>query len=499
MRKTIALALIPFAVGAAACDGVGQALTSHTDVLARAAGHELTVDQAATLVAPHERIPAQPDVVDAIATLWVDYTLLATAASQDSLLRNVELDLLLKPYLDQEIVWKLREQVIGVDTAITDVELRTMFDQNPPGMRVRARHILLPLPPDASPATRDSVTQLAESLQQRAAGGEDFAALASEYSADGSAAQGGDLGFFRHEDMVAPFADAAFALQPGEISDVVQTQFGLHVIKTEERETPDFEAVKDQFRVQAQQQKVQQAEEQYIKELTDPRNLQVQDGAAENAREMARNPEMTLAGRAADRALVRYQGGALAASEFLDVMRAWDPNNRAGLADASDEQVTQVLEGLSRNEILIEEATKEGLGMSEVEEDSLRQQARLQLRRAAGAAGLIGIQPQDGETMAQAIQRKVNSYLEAIMRQEQNVVPLGPLSYSLRQSFDGEVFDRAIDDVVTRIASLRPDAPAPQGLPPGTQLPQPPGGTPPVPPPGGQPPEVPLPDTTARQ
>jgi PPIC-type PPIASE domain len=498
MRKTIALALIPIAAVAAGCDGVGQALTSHTDVLARAAGHELTVDQAANLVAPHERIPAQPEVVDAIATLWVDYTLLATAASQDSLLRNVELDLLLKPYIDQEIVWKLREKVIVPDTALTDDELRALYEEDPANVQVRARHILLSLPPDASESARDSVTALAESLQQRAASGEDFAALAQQYSADGSAPQGGDLGFFGRTDMVAPFSDAAFALQPGEISGIVTTQYGLHIIKVEERQTTAFEDVKDQFRGAAQQQRVQQAEEQYIKSLTDPRNLQVQDGAAENAREMARNPEMTLAGRAADRPLVRYEGGALAASEFLDVMRAWDPNNRAGLADASDEQVTQVLEGLSRNEILIEKATEEGLGMSEVEEDSLRQQARLQLRSAAGTAGLIGIQPQDGETMTQAIQRKVNAYLEAIMRQEQNVVPLGPLSYSLRQSFGGEVFDRAIDDVVTRISSLRPGTAAPQGLPPGTQLPQPPtGGAPPAGTQGEQP--VAPPPTTTRQ
>jgi hypothetical protein len=488
MRKTIALALLPLAA-LTACDGVGQAFTSHTDVLARAAGHELTVDQAASLVAPHERIPAQPEVVDAIATLWVDYTLLATAASQDTTLGNVNLDLLLKPYVDREVVWKLREKVIEVDTALSDDELRAMFEQQQPGLQVHARHILLSLQADAPAATRDSVTRLAETLQQRAAAGEDFAALATQYSQDGSANQGGDLGFFGKGQMVGPFEEAAFALQPGQISGVVETPFGLHIIKVEERQTSSFDDLKESFRMSAVQQRVTEAEERYIKEVTDPRNIEVQAGAVENAKEMARNPAMSLSGRAADRPLVRHQGGALTAAEFLDVMRAWDPGNRSGLADASADQITQVLEGLARNEILLEEAEKEGLGMTAVEEDSLRQQARLQLQRAAAEAGLIAIQPQDGETMNQAIQRKVSSYLGAIMRQEQNVVPLGPLSFSLRQYFGGEVFERAIDDTVARIETMRPGTAPPTGLPPAP--------TPePTPPPVGT---VPPPTTTGGQ
>lgn len=497
MRKTIALALLPVAVALAACDGVGQALTSHTDVLARAAGHELTVDRAASLVAPHAAIPAQPEVVDAVASLWVDYTLLATAAAQDTTLANVNLDLLLRPYIEQEVVWKLRESVISVDTAITEEELRALFDQEQPGLQVRARHILLSLPPDAPAATRDSVTRLAESLQQRAAAGEDFAELARQYSADGSAAQGGDLGLFGRNQMVQPFEEAAFALQPGEISDVVQTPFGLHIIKVEERQTASFDEMRETFRQSASQLKVQQAEEKYITDLTEPRNIQVQDGAVENAKEMARNPGMSLSGRAADRALVRYEGGSLSAAEFLDVMRAWTPQNRGSLSQAEEEQVEQVLEGLSRNEILIEEAREQNLGMSEVEQDSLRQAAQLQLKRAAIEAGLIGIQPQDGETMNQAIERKVNASIEAILKGEQNVVPLGPLSFSLRQQFGGEVFSRAFDETVARIAALRP-AQTPPGVP---GIPQPGGTEQPVNPGGVQPPAggaAPPPTTTGQ-
>ena len=100
--------------------------------------------------------------------------------------------------------------------------------------QVRARHILIKVAPEADDKTKAAAKAKAQALRTRAAKGEDFAKLARANSEDtGSGARGGDLGYNTKGKMVAPFDDAQFAMKPGEISEVVESRFGFHVIKVE--------------------------------------------------------------------------------------------------------------------------------------------------------------------------------------------------------------------------------------------------------------------------
>jgi parvulin-like peptidyl-prolyl isomerase len=467
MKRFVALAVAAGALSTAACDGIGRAMTAHTDVLARAAGHELSVDQATNLIAPATQIPAQPDVVDAVANLWIDYVLLATAAAQDPTLANINLDAVIEPYFSQQLVFRLRDAVIDVDTAIGDEELRRLFDESPMGVEVRARHILFRVPPDASPQVRQEIEQRAEQVRQQAAGGADFGQLAAQHTEEpGGAERGGDLGYFGPNQMVQPFEEAAFRLQPGQVSGLVETPFGIHIIRVEDRRTAPYAEVREQFREMIIGERVGGAEEAYLEQLTEARQIEVQDGAPAVARELATKPGTVLSRRAGQRVLVRYQGGALTASEFMALMQQRPAAQRSQISAASDEQLTDWLTLLARDEILIEEARNRGLGASQAEQDSARLELRQQLVEAAREAGLLPITPQAGETQSQAIQRQVNAFLSQIINGEAQVVPMGAIGFSMRQQYGAELFERAIPTVVSRVEQRRPAGGFPQGLPP---------------------------------
>jgi peptidyl-prolyl cis-trans isomerase C len=139
--------------------------------------------------------------------------------------------LLLDEYLDRE-----------VKKAVTPEAMRKLYDDTvknlTPEQEVRARHILVESEDEAKKALA------------RVKGGEDFAKIAADLSKDpGSKGDGGDLGFFTKERMVQPFSEAAFKLEPGQVSEPVKSQFGWHVIKLEEKrmqQTPPFEEMKEQ-------------------------------------------------------------------------------------------------------------------------------------------------------------------------------------------------------------------------------------------------------------
>jgi peptidyl-prolyl cis-trans isomerase C len=154
-----------------------------------------------------------------------------------------------------------------IHDAVTEAEAKKVFDEKIAGLKpeqeVHARHILV--------ATEAEAKDVAERLKQ----GEDFAALAKEKSKD-AGAEGGDLGFFTRGQMLKPFEDAAFALDVGEISEPVQTQFGWHIIKVEEKrdqQLPSFDQVKEAIISQLVQAKAQEV----VTGLRDAAKIEVVD------------------------------------------------------------------------------------------------------------------------------------------------------------------------------------------------------------------------------
>jgi peptidyl-prolyl cis-trans isomerase C len=136
-------------------------------------------------------------------------------------------------------IQKLLEQEIYAKIVVTDEESRSFYDNNPHFFekpeQVRASHILIKVAEDADEEQKAAARQKIEEILIKVEAGEDFARLARTYSEGPSSTQGGDLGYFDRRKMVKPFADAAFRLQPGEVSPIVKTRFGYHIIKVVDR------------------------------------------------------------------------------------------------------------------------------------------------------------------------------------------------------------------------------------------------------------------------
>jgi peptidyl-prolyl cis-trans isomerase C len=136
---------------------------------------------------------------------------------------------------------------------------------------VHARHILVESEDDA------------KAIKAELDKGADFAELAKKKSKDPGASDGGDLGFFTKEQMVPEFSAAAFALEPGKISDPVKSQFGWHIIKVEEkrsRKAPDFEQVKSQIETYV----TRKAQADYVGKLREAAKIERMDKPEETAK-----------------------------------------------------------------------------------------------------------------------------------------------------------------------------------------------------------------------
>jgi peptidyl-prolyl cis-trans isomerase C len=164
----------------------------------------------------------------------------------------------------------------------SDLEAKDFYDKNPERFKqpemVHASHILVRVDEKADAAAKKKARAEIDSVLKQAKAGVDFAKLAKEHSQDSSAAQGGDLGEFAKGRMVPEFDKVAFELKPGQISDVVTTQFGYHIIKVIDRkpgQTVPFEATSQQIKQFLTAQKKQQHQDAFVDGLRKKAKIEV--------------------------------------------------------------------------------------------------------------------------------------------------------------------------------------------------------------------------------
>jgi peptidyl-prolyl cis-trans isomerase C len=196
--------------------------------------------------------------------------------------RNMTIERLRTDARHQLAITKMIEAQTKSATPATDADARAFYDTNPDkfkrGEQVRASHILIRITDQAPEDDKKKARARIDAVLKRAKAGEDFAVLAREYSQDGSAAQGGDLDYFSKGQMVQPFDQVAFSLKPNEISDVVTTQFGYHIIKVVDHKpavTVPFEEVSENVKRFLSEQKKQETAQSFINQVKQKSRIEV--------------------------------------------------------------------------------------------------------------------------------------------------------------------------------------------------------------------------------
>ena len=206
-------------------------------------------------------------------------------------------------------IQKLIQQEVVSKITVSDEDVQKFYDEQKARFhepeQIRASHILVLVPQDATPEAKDAAKKKIDGVLAEVNAGKDFAELAKANSDDpGSKENGGDLDFFPRGAMVKPFEDAAFALKDGEVSGVVETQFGYHIIKKTgekaERDVP-LDEIKDQLKGSLTKQKTNTEVLAWVDHLKKQSTIEMTNAApqAEAKPEAAATPEAATTPEAA--------------------------------------------------------------------------------------------------------------------------------------------------------------------------------------------------------
>lgn len=209
----------------------------------------------------------------------IEAHLLAQAAEKAQLAASADFEARLKYYRMRALRDAYFESKVRDD--ISEPQAKALYEDRvkamPAQQEVHARHILV------------KTKEEAEKIGKEVAGGADFAESAKKYSQDAGGEGGGDLGYFSRGQMVKPFEEAAFSLEKGKVSAPVQSEFGWHLIKVEDkrdRQPPAFEEVKDQITASLIQAKLQSA----VQEMREGAKIEILDADVKKAIEAENAP-----------------------------------------------------------------------------------------------------------------------------------------------------------------------------------------------------------------
>lgn len=474
MKRTFAVAAFA-ALALSACSGLKDALNAHTDWVARAGSAELAVNQLATLLGK-SRAPTTKPIAKSIANVWVDYQLLGVAAAHNDSLSDTK--------LIDEVMWP----------AIANLKARKWYDIVSKGWGVEdtlaaqrqwangevlsAEHILL-LTQGMNDAQKAQVKKKIDALRARVSSA-NFAALADSNSQDqGSARQGGSLGIFPKGQMVGEFEKALVALKPGQISPVISTQYGYHIIRR-----PTYDQVKSQLLVASKGRSVAVAESTYLAKLDANGKIEVKKGAVATVKAMANDPD---AYRRDNTVLATSTAGKFTAARLVGWLETLPPNARVldQIKQMPDSMVTQLVRRFANNELVLKQADSAKIQVDTAQLNQLHSNFVSAVKSAWAQLGVTPASLQDSakteSEREKLAAKRINDYFMRMIQEQAPFVPVPtPLANVLRSKYKYAFNDAGFDRAVQEAAKIRSSADSartagqpPTAVPLGTPAPSP--------------------------
>jgi hypothetical protein len=473
------LLLVVGILAVAGCSNFRDLFTAHADVAAEAAGETLTAERLADMMGRAKGAQMTRETADFMATVWTDYTLFAQAVAAG----KVDMD----SAALAEVLWPEIAEARGAHWYDTLVTRRNQISPTVADSIYRAdsvrvlQHILFTAQPTATAEERATARRSAERALTQVRGGANFSLLASQLSGDpGSRRDNGFLPPSARGAFVTAFDSAGWRLAPGQVSGVVETPFGYHIIRR-----PAVEEVRQRIIAWLGQDASRRLDSIYMDSLGVQNELKISDQAPALMRAALEDREGK---RGSKKALVTFKSGApLTVADFLKWLGALPPQFAGQVREAPDDQLKQFARALATNQLLLRQADSAGIALSPVEWQALEQGYRFQVDSLKMSIGLGG--DVTDSTVSVAERRKVaalqvETFFNDLLDGKARLRPLpSTLAQVLRSRDENRTYPAGLQRAVelaeaAKAAAGGAPAGAPQPTSPGATLQPAPGGAP---------------------
>jgi parvulin-like peptidyl-prolyl isomerase len=452
MKRTFAIAAAA-ALTLSACSGLKDALNAHTDWVARAGSADLSVTRLATLLGK-SRAPIRKDIAKSISNVWIDYQLLGVAAAHN--------DSLSDPKLVDEAMWpalanlKARKwyDIVSKTWGVEDTTAAQR--QWASGEMLAADHILL-FTQNMNDEQKAVVKKKIDAIRATVTPA-NFADVASKNSQDTqSARQGGSLGIFPKGTMVPEFEKALQALKPGEISPVIQTAYGYHIIRR-----PTYDKIKTQLIQASKGRSVAVAESTYLANLEKAGKIEVKKDAVSTVRAIGNDPD---AYRRDNTVIATSLAGKFTAARLVGWLETLPPNARIldQIKQAPDSMIISLVRRFANNELVLRQADSAKVQIDTAEIAQMHASFINAVRQAWSQLGITPVSLADsGKTEVDREKlavKRIDDYFDRMVQEAAAFVSVPtPVANVLREKYSYSSNDAGFDRAVEQAAKIRNSA-----------------------------------------